>query len=83
MSKISVGKTDVLILCGGLGIRFREVRDDIHKSLVPVQGTQFIDLLLGDLISLISVVSFSFKSNIDLEWRLPYHFLFALHFRNT
>ena len=71
MQKISVGKTDVLILCGGLGTRFREVRDDIHKSLAPVQGTQFIDLLLGDLISL------SFRSIIlvsgHLGSQLEYH----------
>ena len=51
MPKISVGETDVLILCGGLGTRFREVRDDIPKSLAPVQGSPFIDMLLDDLIS--------------------------------
>ena len=33
MPKISVGETDVLILCGGFGTRFREVRDDIPKSI--------------------------------------------------
>ena len=50
MPKIRVGETDVLILCGGLGTRFREVRNDIPKSLAPIQGTPFIDLLLNDLI---------------------------------
>ena len=51
MLKISVGKTDVLILCGGLGTRFREVRKDIPKALAPIQGTPFIELLLNDLVS--------------------------------
>ena len=51
MPKISIGGTDVLILCGGLGTRFREVRNDIPKSLAPVQGTPFIEMLLDDLIS--------------------------------
>ena len=50
MLKISVGETDVLILCGGLGTRFREVRKDIPKALAPIQGTSFIDLLLNDLV---------------------------------
>jgi len=49
--KINVGETDVLILCGGLGTRFREVRVDIPKSLAPIQGAPFIDMLLNDLIS--------------------------------
>jgi len=50
---VSVSKaqeTDVLILCGGLGTRFREVREDIPKALAPIQGVPFIDLLLNDLI---------------------------------
>ena len=51
MSEISFEKTDVLILCGGLGTRFREVRDDIPKSLAPVKGIPFIDLILNDLVS--------------------------------
>ena len=42
MPKISVGETDVLILCGGLGTRFREVREDIPKALSPIQWTTFI-----------------------------------------
>ena len=50
MPKISVGETDVLILCGGLGTRFRQVQDDIPKALAPIQGTPFIDLLLKDLV---------------------------------
>lgn len=51
MPKISVGETDVLILCGGLGTRFRKVREDIPKALAPIQGTPFIDLLLDDLVA--------------------------------
>ena len=51
MPKISVGETDALILCGGLGTRFRVVREDIPKALAPVQGTPLIDLLLDDLIA--------------------------------
>ena len=50
MPKISVGETDTLILCGGLGTRFRVVREEIPKVLAPVQGTPLIDLLLDDLI---------------------------------
>jgi len=46
-----VQKTDVLILCGGMGTRFREVREDIPKAMAPVQGAPFIDLLLDDLIA--------------------------------
>jgi NDP-sugar pyrophosphorylase family protein len=52
---VSVSKetkeTDVLILCGGLGTRFRAVREDIPKALAPINGDPFIDLLLNDLIN--------------------------------
>lgn len=50
MSVSKAPGTDVLILCGGLGTRFRVVREDIPKALAPVQGVPFIDLLLNDLI---------------------------------
>ena len=50
MSVSKVQKTDVLILCGSLGTRFREVREDIPKALAPIQGDPFIDLLLHDLV---------------------------------
>ena len=50
MSVNKAQETDVLILCGGLGTRFREVREDIPKALAPVQGVPFIDLLLNDFI---------------------------------
>ena len=51
MAEIRTGNADALILCGGLGTRFRVVREDIPKALAPVQGTPFIDLLLDDLIA--------------------------------
>ena len=50
MSVSKAQETDVLILCGGFGNRFRAVREDIPKALAPVQGVPFIDLLLNDLI---------------------------------
>ena len=50
MAEIRTGNTDALILCGGLGTRFRVVREDIPKALAPAQGTPLIDLLLNDLI---------------------------------
>jgi D-glycero-alpha-D-manno-heptose 1-phosphate guanylyltransferase len=50
VSVIKTEETDVLILCGGLGTRFRGVREDIPKALAPIQGVPFIDLLLNDLI---------------------------------
>ncbi len=50
MSEVKTRDTDVLILCGGSGTRFREVRDDIPKVLAPINGTPFIDLILEDLI---------------------------------
>ena len=51
MSVINAQETDVLILCGGLGTRFRSVREDIPKALAPINGVPFIDLLLNDLIA--------------------------------
>ena len=50
MSVNKAQETDVLILCGGMGTRFREVMEDIPKALAPIQGVPFIDLLLNDLI---------------------------------
>ena len=41
---------DVFILCGGKGTRFREVRKDIPKALVPINDVPFLDLLLNDLV---------------------------------
>ena len=50
MSEVRTGDTDVLILCGGLGTRFKDVRNDIPKALAPINGNPFIDLLLDDLV---------------------------------
>ena len=50
MSKELVETTDVLILCGGLGTRFRQIRQDIPKCLAPIRGRPFIDLLLSNLV---------------------------------
>ncbi len=45
-----VDPANVFILCGGLGKRFREIREDIPKSLAPIKGVPFLDLLLNDLV---------------------------------
>ena len=50
MSVSKAQVTDVLILCGGFGTRFREVREDIPKALAPIQGLPFIDLILKELV---------------------------------
>jgi len=51
VSVVRTGDIDVLILCGGLGTRFREVRYDIPKALAPINGKPFLDLLIDDLVS--------------------------------
>ena len=51
MSAISPNDTDVLILCGGQGTRFRKVSENIPKALALIDGKPFLDLLLNDLIS--------------------------------
>lgn len=47
--KIDVGfdKTDVLILCGGLGKRLRSVIQDRPKPMVMVNGKPFLDILIN------------------------------------
>ena len=51
MSKVNEnGMPDVFILCGGKGTRFQEVREDIPKALVPINGIPFLDLLINDLV---------------------------------
>jgi D-glycero-alpha-D-manno-heptose 1-phosphate guanylyltransferase len=40
---------DVLILCGGLGTRIRSVISDRPKSLAPIGGKPFLDILLNEL----------------------------------
>lgn len=39
----------VLILCGGLGTRLRDVVKDIPKPLAPINGTPFLTLLMNFL----------------------------------
>jgi len=41
---------NVLILCGGLGTRFRPVRDDIPKVLAPIRGRPFLDWIFDELL---------------------------------
>lgn len=43
--------TDALILCGGLGTRFRSVSSDIPKALALIQDKPFVDLLLDTLLT--------------------------------
>ena len=45
-----VGKTDFLILCGGLGTRLRSVTGGVPKVMAEVQGEPFLDFLLRYLI---------------------------------
>lgn len=40
---------DVVILCGGFGIRFRKISDQIPKSLAPIGKNIFLDILIGQL----------------------------------
>jgi D-glycero-alpha-D-manno-heptose 1-phosphate guanylyltransferase len=42
---------DAIILCGGLGTRFREVIEDRPKGLAPVAGKPILELLVDDLVS--------------------------------
>lgn len=44
-----IGDMQALILCGGLGTRFRPVRDDIPKILAPIGGRPFFDILVEQL----------------------------------
>ncbi|QQG45431.1 MAG: NTP transferase domain-containing protein [Candidatus Sungiibacteriota bacterium] len=46
---VPLSKTDVVILCGGLGVRLQTVVKDRPKVLAPIGELAFIDLLLGDL----------------------------------
>ncbi len=42
-------KTDVVILCGGLGTRLRPVVFDRPKVLARIGGNTFLDILIGEL----------------------------------
>ncbi len=43
-------KIDVVILCGGLGTRLREISPDMPKALMPFAGRPFIDILIESLL---------------------------------
>jgi NDP-sugar pyrophosphorylase family protein len=45
-----LAKMDVLILCGGLGTRLREISPDVPKALMPFAGRPFIDILIESLL---------------------------------
>jgi D-glycero-alpha-D-manno-heptose 1-phosphate guanylyltransferase len=49
MYRVNPKNIDVLILCGGLGTRFRSVISDRPKSLAPIGGKPFLDILLSEL----------------------------------
>lgn len=40
---------DVVILCGGLGTRFRKISNKIPKSLAPIGKNKFLDILIAQL----------------------------------
>ena len=42
-----LGKTSVIVLCGGLGTRLRPVLPDIPKALAPIGGRPFFDILFS------------------------------------
>lgn len=42
---------DVLVLCGGLGTRFRPVSDHIPKVLAPVAGRPMLDRVLSQIVT--------------------------------
>jgi len=44
------GKTDTLILCGGLGTRLRDTVSDRPKGLAEVRGRAFLDVLIDELV---------------------------------
>lgn len=44
-----IKNTSVIVLCGGLGTRLRPVVPDTPKSLAPVGGRPFLDILLSFL----------------------------------
>ena len=43
--------TDILILCGGLGTRFRQVMNDRPKGLAPVAGKPILEILIDEFTS--------------------------------
>ena len=43
------GISEAIILCGGLGTRFRSVSESIPKTLAPVSGRPVLKWLIDDL----------------------------------
>ena len=48
---MELNKTDVLILCGGLGTRFQKVMSDRPKGLAPVGEKPLLELQIDDLVT--------------------------------
>ncbi len=44
-------KSDVVILCGGLGTRLQSISSGLPKALMPISGQPFLGLLLDHLIA--------------------------------
>ena len=45
-----LAKIDVVILCGGLGTRLRQINEDLPKVLMPFAGRTFLDMLIESLL---------------------------------
>ena len=44
---MGLGALSAVVLCGGLGTRLRSVVSDLQKTMAPVDGKPFLDILLG------------------------------------
>ncbi len=55
MGHVKTEKTDVVILCGGLGKRLKKVVRDRPKSMAEIKGRPFLDILID------YVASFGFR----------------------
>ena len=49
MPNIQTGEVDVVVLCGGLGTRLREVSGGLPKPMVPIQGRPFLEILIANI----------------------------------
>ena len=61
---------DVIVLAGGLGTRLRSVVGETPKILAPVDGTPFLDLLLGrlaDLGAARAILSLGYRADMVIE----------------
>jgi D-glycero-alpha-D-manno-heptose 1-phosphate guanylyltransferase len=48
MQELEMGGIDIVILCGGLGTRLREVTKDLPKPMVNINGDPFLNLIIDD-----------------------------------